>query len=125
MKKAFSLFLLVASILLLLSIKARGDEKPITIDVLPKVVMANPYKATNFRVKIRVAENPDNRILSYSADCGGKSYAGQQEVDRINYTIFFELKVAGDCYFQACVHRIEKGKHKAYCAPFAIEVKPP
>lgn len=114
------LFLFVLGVLVLtLPVKC---ETPIKLNVLPKVALANPYKATTFRIVVRVEPHPDNRILSLSADCGGNAYSSQHEVDQITYTRFYEMKVVRDCSFVACVNRITNGKVVRFCDPQVVPV---
>lgn len=110
-------FLLLAGILTASAI-AKGE---ITLDVAPKVALPDPYKSQTFRVRVRVAEHPDNRVLSLSADCGSNAYSSQHDVDQVTYTRYYEMRVRGDCTFQACVFRNTNGKVVRFCAPVVVK----
>lgn len=100
---------------------------PISIDILPKIALANPYKRQTFRIRIRIERDDRNRRYSFAGDCGSDAHSHQRDVEGsdapITYTFTHELTVVQSCIFQACVHRIEGGKVKNYCAH--QEVKTP
>lgn len=101
---------------LLLGMLAISATTPaIQLDVYPRVAVVNPYKTSTFRVMIRIPEHKDNRLYSYSADCGGEVKSGQREIRAITEMWFEELHVKSDCYFLACLHRIVEGKVKNFC----------
>jgi hypothetical protein len=119
---AFRLWLTVLLVATFLIVASEAFGQAITIDVNPKFALSNTMKAQTFRVLIRLQENPDNRVLSYSADCGANAYSTQVEADGIVYTKFFEMRVVRDCVFVASIHRIEKGKAKTYTTSFIAKV---
>lgn len=105
--------LTMVGIIFLVSRNIYGQEKEkpvrvptITIDVMPKVSFANPYKQVSFRVRLRITEHAGNRIWSYFATCGAEIKSSQRPVDRVTYEWIDELTVLEQCFFQGCVHRI-------------------
>lgn len=118
--RAFSVYLTVALLLLCAALVA---EPVITLSVYPKIVSANPYKRTAFRVVLRIADDPNNRLYSFSGDCGAEVTATVREVDFVVKTWNVELVATQDCLFVACVHKSEKGQVKRYCITEKVSVK--
>lgn len=100
-----------------------GAVKEITLDILPRIVLTNPYKRAHFTALIRIEEHPDNRLYSFAGDCGGDAVSWTREIDFVAKTFDVELVVVDECLFVACVHRLEKGKIKPYCTTVRIEGK--
>ena len=98
-----------------------GAEQ-ITISVSPGYAIASPFKSQTFRVLVRIQEHPDNRIMSFGADCGSNSYASQQDVEGIVYVKYYVMYVEGNCLFTATLHRMEKGKVKNYSTSYTANV---
>lgn len=96
----------------------------ITIDVMPKIAMTNPYKRVTFRVRLRITEHSDNRIWSYFATCGAEIKSSQRPVERTVYEWLDEITVLETCFFQGCVHRVVGGKVKNLCATQDVTVPP-
>lgn len=108
-------FILTLAVLLLLAKNIFAAEKPIAVDVQPRVTISDPYNRRTFRVRITIPKHPDNKLLSYSASCGQEIRSSQYEIDKVTFEWFEELTVTDDCIFQACLHRAEKGKIQNYC----------
>lgn len=85
---------------------------PVTIDVVPKVVLPNTY--TTFRVRIRVEPHPDNREYAYNATCGSELRSSIRQIDFVSYTFYDYLTTVADCTFRVCISRL--GMKNALCA---------
>lgn len=98
--------------------EGRGQTKPhfksgvvakpppeLTLDVVPKFVIPNPFKSQTFRIRWRVEPHPDNRKYRFESECdGGEASISEGEIDSITMTIFRDYR-GGPCHFSICVIR--------------------
>jgi hypothetical protein len=112
-KFRLALSLLLLALGLLVAKNVFGGPPPlISIDVIPKVATANPYKSMTFRVRFRIEPNENNREFAYFATCGVESKTSIRKVDATTFTFFEELTVVETCQFQVCLSRLgEKTPH--------------
>ena len=94
----------------------------ISLTVVPKIVLKDPYRRQTFRLLIRIPEHPDNRRMSWGADCGANASASQRDVEGVLTTVYLEMRVTEDCIFYACVHRVVKDKVKNICVTEIVKV---
>lgn len=118
-------FLLTA---LALVVFGRGvlAETFVSVNVVPKAVVANPYKRVAFNMVWRIERHPDNRLYSVSYDCGADVSHTEREMDGDSartYERMVELTVTQSCIFMACVVRKVEGKPKTYCDRQIVEAR--
>lgn len=116
-------FLITLFFLLMMFLAALFAQEPITLTITPRVAMENPYKLQTFRMLIRIPDHPDNRRMSYGADCGSNVITAQRPEYARMTEKFLEMRVISDCVFQACVHRLVEGRIKPHCVTERVEVK--
>ncbi len=128
-----ALFLLLTALGVILVSNLRGMDSlpssdtlairpsPITLDVIPKITVRNEHRKTAFRVYFRIESNEDNREYAYSATCGSELKSSIRQVQAVSYTIFEELTVLENCWFQVCLSRI--GEKTPFCVKQEVKVE--
>lgn len=93
-----------------------GERKappPITINVVPKIAIVNPYKRANYLVYWRIERDERNRTYTYLVDCGGDLVKSTRDVTAASYSKMQSVLVLANCLFLVCVRRSD---NKELCA---------
>jgi hypothetical protein len=126
-KFRLSLILLLTALFGLVAKNVLAEE--VTISVLPKVAITNPYTVTTFRIFWQIPQHKDNRMYSISYSCGSDIHSSQRDLEgdkaAVSYTRYTDLRVVSNCLFLVCVHRLEEGSVRNFCAHQEITTPDP
>ncbi len=96
-------------------LEAAGEIK---LTVSPRVASRSPFNPQTFHVRVQIPYDKGNRLWSYSASCGNKVVSSEHDITG-TFPVLAEwdegMVVEDDCYFQACVFRIEGKKVQPHC----------